>query len=64
VAAQAREYVGELDWVKEVNLTMDAQTQTHMMEGDGRSGGLKDVAHVIAVSSCKVGQYGRQGNVT
>mmetsp|Transcript_47156 Transcript_47156/g.119357 ORF Transcript_47156/g.119357 Transcript_47156/m.119357 type:complete len:560 (+) Transcript_47156:178-1857(+) len=53
--SQAKEYVGELDWVKEVALTMDAQTQTHMMEGDGRPGGLKDVAHVIAVSSCKGG---------
>ena len=32
---------------------MDAQTQSMESEGDGRAGGLKDVAHVIAVSSCK-----------
>jgi len=52
---QAREYVGSLPWVRELSVTMDARTQPLQAEGGGRAGGLKDVAHVIAVSSCKGG---------
>ena len=35
---------------------MTAQPQRPMTPDEGRSGGLKSVTHVIAVSSCKGGQ--------
>ena len=51
---QAREFVGSLPWVRDVNVVMDARSQPLVAEGGGRPRGLRDVAHVIAVSSCKV----------
>jgi len=51
---QAREYVGELEWVKNVDLTMTAQPVKPLMAED-MPAGLKGVRHVIAVSSCKGG---------
>eukprot|EP00240_Pyramimonas_obovata_P012714 CAMPEP_0118923686 /NCGR_PEP_ID=MMETSP1169-20130426/2116_1 /TAXON_ID=36882 /ORGANISM="Pyramimonas obovata, Strain CCMP722" /LENGTH=261 /DNA_ID=CAMNT_0006864703 /DNA_START=98 /DNA_END=880 /DNA_ORIENTATION=+ len=51
---QAREYVAQLDWVKEVDLTMTAQPVKPLI-ADDMPAGLKGVRHVIAVSSCKGG---------
>ena len=39
---------------------MTAQPQRPMAPGEGRSGGLKNVTHVIAVSSCKGGVHHAQ----
>ncbi|CAK0786755.1 hypothetical protein CVIRNUC_009969 [Coccomyxa viridis] len=52
---KARDYVAELHWVQQVDVTMTAQPQRPMTPDEGRSGGLKSVTHVIAVSSCKGG---------
>ena len=42
--------------VLQVDLTMTAQPARAMTPDEGRAGGLKGVAHVIAVSSCKGGE--------
>ena len=53
-ALQANEYVSQLAWVKQVDLTMTAQPVKALGATD-MPGGLKFVKHVIAVSSCKGG---------
>lgn len=52
---QANEYVKAIPWVSGLNLTMTAQPPKPMGPESGRPGGLKNVAHIIAVSSCKGG---------
>lgn len=49
----ADEAVGKLDWVKSVHVEMTAQKMAP--RGPQAAPGLADVAHVIAVSSCKGG---------
>lgn len=41
----------------QVEVSMTAQPQRPLTPDDGRVGGLKDVSHVIAVSSCKGGVH-------
>jgi len=55
MCAQARDYVGALDWVSVVELTMSAQPPRALAPDADRPHGLRAVAHVIAVSSCKGG---------
>lgn len=46
----------ELPWVSSVDVKLSSQPAHPITAGDnGRPGGLKDVRHVIAVSSCKGG---------
>ncbi|KAF8072891.1 HCF101 [Scenedesmus sp. PABB004] len=53
---EATQYVGELPWVTSVDVKLSSQPAKPITAGDnGRPGGLKDVRHVIAVSSCKGG---------
>jgi len=52
---QAREYVGNLDWVQNVDVKMDAQPPQPLLPEGEVSNGLKKVANVIAVYSCKGG---------
>lgn len=52
---QARQFVGELPWVRDVSLTMDADPPKPVQPSADRPGGLQRVKHVIAVSSCKGG---------
>ncbi len=51
---KARAYVETLEWVRQVEVTMDAQPPRPLV-ADDRPPGLQKVAHVIAVSSCKGG---------
>ena len=52
---KARAYVETLEWVRQVEVTMDAQPPRPLV-ADDRPPGLQRVAHVIAVSSCKGGE--------
>ena len=52
---QANAYVRQLHWVADVDVTMDAVTPQAAAPQADRPGGLKNVAHIIAVSSCKGG---------
>lgn len=51
---QCKEVVSSLEWVESVDVTMTA-VQPTAQDNARRPGGLKDVAHVIAVYSCKGG---------
>ena len=53
---KARAYVETLEWVRQVDVTMDAQPPRPLVTDD-RPPGLQKVAHVIAVSSCKGGAW-------
>ena len=55
IRPQARDYVSALDWVTDVRLTMSAQPPRALAPDADRPAGLRVVAHVIAVSSCKGG---------
>ena len=46
--------MGALPWVTGVDLKMDARTAPPLLP-ESRPDGLKNVSHVIAVSSCKGG---------
>lgn len=50
---QSEEVVMELDWVKKVNVNLDAIKN----ENENRPDGLKRVTHILAVYSCKGGNY-------
>ena len=52
---QANEVVRALPWVSNLSLTMTAQKPKINAPESGRPGGLRDVSHIIAVSSCKGG---------
>lgn len=52
---QARENVAALPWVMAVDVRMDARPAAPLLPDDSRPNGLRKVAHVIAVSSCKGG---------
>ena len=48
-------FVQELGWVSSVDVKLTAQPAKPVVADNGRPGGLKDVRHIIAVSSCKGG---------
>eukprot|EP00210_Caulerpa_lentillifera_P000571 g552.t1 len=52
---QCQEKVGLLDWVQNVEITMTANTVRSGAPSSDRPGGLKDVAHILGVYSCKGG---------
>jgi hypothetical protein len=52
---QARLYVGDVPWVTQVNVVMDAEPPKPSAPAAERPGGLANVKHIIAVSSCKGG---------
>eukprot|EP00882_Tetradesmus_deserticola_P027147 GHRQ01030017.1.p1 GENE.GHRQ01030017.1~~GHRQ01030017.1.p1 ORF type:complete len:117 (-),score=32.06 GHRQ01030017.1:321-671(-) len=58
-SARAAEQLGralqELPWVSSVQVTLSSQPAKPITADNGRPGGLKDVRHIIAVSSCKGG---------
>lgn len=51
--SQAREFVSQLPWVKDLSIKMTAQAPKPMTDEDVPPG-LRKVANIIAVSSCKV----------
>lgn len=51
--SQARELVSQLPWVKDLKVKMTAQAPKPMTDEDVPPG-LRKVANIIAVSSCKV----------
>lgn len=53
---QCQAFVGALDWVSTVEVEIDAQSPQAAMPDENRPPGLKNVAHIIAVSSCKGGK--------
>lgn len=53
---QCQAFVGALDWVSTVEVEIDAQSPQAAMPDENRPPGLKHVAHIIAVSSCKGGK--------
>lgn len=52
---EATQYVQELPWVSRVDVSITSQPAKPITADDGRPGGLRDVRHIIAVSSCKGG---------
>lgn len=54
---KAHSVVTALQWVKAVDVTMDAVPPRPIRSEEDRPQGLRSVAHVIAVSSCKGGMH-------
>ena len=53
---QCQAFVGALEWVSRVDIEIDARAPQAVISDDSRPPGLRNVAHIIAVSSCKGGE--------